>query len=163
MEMANLYHHYSDDPEADYAKAVEYVDFMKKIGATYMNLQAVMWRDKPYDRPLDEKTILAYAELSNRIGKLCRDNGLVACFHPHANTAIYKEEEIDLFVANTDPELVGFVLDTPHDLAHGRVQLLENMRCSLCHQDVDQIKKRCRWPMASSPWIRYVDFRGYKC
>ena len=38
LEMANLYHHYSNDPEADYAKAVEYVDFMKKIGATYMNL-----------------------------------------------------------------------------------------------------------------------------
>ena len=30
LEMANLYHHYSDDPEADYAKA-GYVEFMKEI------------------------------------------------------------------------------------------------------------------------------------
>src|SRR5690554_994904 len=76
LEMVNLYLHYSDDPEKDYAKAVEYADFMKKIGATYMNLQAVMWRDPPLDRPLDEKAVLAYAELSNKIGKLCKDNGL---------------------------------------------------------------------------------------
>ena len=27
--------------------------------------------------------------------------------HTHANTAIYKEEEIDLFLANTDPQLVS--------------------------------------------------------
>jgi inosose dehydratase len=107
LEMANLYHHYSDDPEADYAKAVEYVEFMKEIGATYMNTQAVMWHEKPYDRPLDEQAVIGYAELSNRIGKLLRENDLVLCFHPHANTAIYREEEIDLFLANTDPELVG--------------------------------------------------------
>ena len=42
LEMANLYLHYSDDPEADYQKAEEYADFMVAIGATYMNLQGVM-------------------------------------------------------------------------------------------------------------------------
>ncbi len=114
LEMANLYLHYSDDPEQDFKNAVDYADFMKKIGATYMNLQAVMWRDPPNDRPMDKEKILAYAELSNKIGKLCKENGLVACFHPHANTAIYKEEEIDYFLANTDPELVSLCLDTAH-------------------------------------------------
>lgn len=66
------------------------------------------------DRPMDKQQILAYAELSNRIGKMCKEKGLVACFHPHANTAIYGEEEIDLFLANTDSELVGICLGTAH-------------------------------------------------
>src|SRR5690554_1449935 len=42
LELVNLYYHYTDDPEADYQAAVEYAEFMRKVGATYMNLQAVM-------------------------------------------------------------------------------------------------------------------------
>ena len=30
LELVNLYHHYSDDPEEDYRKALSYVDFMEK-------------------------------------------------------------------------------------------------------------------------------------
>jgi len=118
LEMANLYLHYSDDPETDYQNAVRYVDFMKKIGATYLNLQAVMWKETPNVRPTDEKAILEYAKLSNRIGELCKEHGIIPCFHPHANTAIFKEDQIDLYLANTDPELVSLCLDTAHtDLA----------------------------------------------
>ena len=119
LELANLYLHFSDDPEKDYAKAEKFVDFMVKIGATYMNMQAVMWQDPPNDRPMDRDRILAYAELSNKIGRLCRDNGIIACMHPHANTAIYTEEEIDLFLAETDPELVSLCLDTAHTALAG--------------------------------------------
>ena len=78
LEFANLYLHYTDDAEADYQKAVDFVDFMGKIGATYLNLQAVMWKEPPLNRPLDEVKIKAYADLSNRIGQLCKDNGMVA-------------------------------------------------------------------------------------
>jgi inosose dehydratase len=114
LELANLYLHYSDDPEADYESAKKCVDFMKATGATYMNLQAVMWRDAPNDRPTDAARIEAYAALSNRIGRLCKDNGLVACMHPHANTAIFTEEQIDLFLKLTDPETVFLCPDTAH-------------------------------------------------
>lgn len=119
LEMVNLYQHFSDDAEADYKKAEFYVDFMKQIGATYLNLQGVMWNDDPAERPTDEATILAYADLCNRIGRLCRDNGCVACFHPHAQTPVYTQEQIDLLVANTDPELVGLCMDTAHTTIAG--------------------------------------------
>ncbi len=119
LEMVNLYEHYTEDPEADYQSAIGYVDFMKKIGATYLNLQGVMWHDEPFVRPLDADQIKAYAELSNRIGALCKENGLVACFHPHANTAIYTEEEIQMFCDLTDPELVGLCMDTAHTTIAG--------------------------------------------
>lgn len=168
LKMVNLYHHYSDDPEVDYQKAVEYVDFMKKIGATYLNLQAVMWEDAPNDRPTDEKAILAYAELSNRIGKLCKDNGMVACFHPHANTAIYKESEIDLFLENTDPELVSLCLDTAHTALAGMdcVEAYAKYfdRIAYVHfKDLDPDETvHPEWPMKRFTVLGYgtIDFKG---
>lgn len=119
LEMVNLYEHYTDDPEADYQSAVHYVQFMKEIGATYLNLQGVMWNEAPLDRPTDEAKIRMYAELSNRIGALCKENGCVAVFHPHACTPVYKEEQIDLFLELTDPELVSLCLDTAHTTLAG--------------------------------------------
>ncbi|MDD4796744.1 MAG: sugar phosphate isomerase/epimerase [Eubacteriales bacterium] len=119
LEMVNLYQHFSDDAEADYQKAVEYVDFMKKIGATYLNLQGVMWNDEPQVRPTDPAILKAYAQLSNRIGKLCAENGLVACFHPHAQTPVFSQEQIDLFLEYTDALYVGLCLDTAHTAIAG--------------------------------------------
>ena len=119
LEMANLYFHFSDKPVEDFEKAKEYVEFMKKIGATYMNLQAIMWHDTPHDSPIDKEAVLGYAKRSNEIGKLCKENGIKACFHPHANTNIYTEEEIDLFLANTDKEFVHLCLDTAHTVIGG--------------------------------------------
>ena len=119
LKMANLYQHYKDDDDLDYENAVKYIAFMKEIGAKYLNLQGTMWHDEPLERPLDREKILKYAALSNRIGQLARDNGIVACFHPHAQTAIYKEEEIQLFLDNTDPKLVSLCLDTAHTTIAG--------------------------------------------
>lgn len=168
LELANLYLHYSEDPEKDYQNAVEYVDFMKKTGATYLNLQAVMWEEKPNDRPTDEKRILAYAELSNKIGKLCKESNMVACFHPHANTAIFKENEIDLFLENTDPELVTLCLDTAHTVLAGMdcVYAFDKYadRIGYVHfKDVDpDVTVSPDWPMNRFCPLGYgtVDFKG---
>ena len=123
LEMVNLYHHCSgtspEDCENAYRKAVNYFDFMKKIGAKYMNLQASTWNEAPFDRPTDRDEILRYAEVSNRIGKAAKEEGIVPCFHPHANTHIFKENEIDIFLENTDPNLVWLCIDTAHTLLGG--------------------------------------------
>ncbi|HHT73017.1 MAG TPA: TIM barrel protein [Firmicutes bacterium] len=168
LELANLYLHFSDDPEKDYAKAEKFVDFMVKIGATYMNMQAVMWQDPPNDRPMDRDRILAYAELSNKIGRLCRDNGIIACMHPHANTAIYTEEEIDLFLAETDPELVSLCLDTAHTALAGMdcVKAFDKYASRLAYvhfKDLDPDESvHPEWPMKRFRTLGYgtIDFKG---
>lgn len=119
LEMVNMYEHFTDDSEADYQSAVKYVDFMKKIGAKHLNLQGVMWQEKPHKRPMDKGRIEEYARLSNRIAALCTQNGIKACMHPHANTNIFTEEEIDLFLSLTDPERVYLCLDTAHTVLAG--------------------------------------------
>ncbi len=168
LEMANLYLHYSDDPEKDYENAVAYADFMKKIGATYMNLQGVMWREAPNVRPTDSEAIRRYAELSNRIGALCAGQGLVACFHPHANTAVFSREQIDLFLSLTDPKLVGLCLDTAHTTLAGMdpVEAVKHFvqRISYMHlKDVDpDASISPEWPMARflPLGMGTVDFKG---
>lgn len=119
LEMVNMYEHYTDDPEVDYESAVHYVKFMKEIGATYLNLQGVMWNEAPLSRPTDVEKIKMYADLSNRIGKLCKDNGCEAVFHPHCCTPVYTEAEIDLLMELTDPKLVSLCLDTAHTTLAG--------------------------------------------
>ena len=119
LHMANMYQHFSDDNDADYEKAVAYVDFMKKINSDHLNLQGTMWREEPWDRPINKERLLAYAEVSNKIGKLCSENGIKACMHPHANTAVFTEEDIDFYAANTDPDYVYLCMDTAHTLLGG--------------------------------------------
>jgi len=119
LKMANLYQHYSDDDEKDYENAIKFIGFMKEIGAKFLNLQGTMWHDEPLQRPLDREKVLKYAALSNRIGQLAKDNGITACFHPHAQTAVYTQEEIQLLLDNTDPKLVSLCLDTAHTAIAG--------------------------------------------
>ena len=167
LEMVNLYEHYSDDPEKDYEKAVHFVNFMKQIGATYLNLQGVMWKDGPFDRPTDPEAIRGYAELSNKIGKLCRDNGMIACFHPHACTPVYTEEQVQMFCDLTDPELVGLCLDTAHTTIAGGdpVEVFDKFADRIVYvhlKDVDPTLAKGENPMLAFGALGTgtVDFKG---
>lgn len=119
LKFENLYFYFSNNPEKDYEEAEKYVKFMKATDVHYMNMQGVMWSDKPYQRPTNEETILSYAALANKIGKLCKENGIKACMHPHANTAVFTKEQIDVFMENTDPEYVYLCVDTAHTTLAG--------------------------------------------
>ncbi len=168
LELVNLYEHFTEDGEADYQSALGYVDFMKRTGATYLNLQGVMWSDAPNDRPTDPEKILDYAARCNRIGRLCKENGMVACFHPHANTPVFRENEIDLLMENTDPGLVTLCLDTAHTTLAGMdaVQAFRKFapRLGYVHlKDVDpDTSVSPEWPMNRflPLGLGTVDFKG---
>src|SRR5581483_11195719 len=50
-----------------------------------------------------------------RMARRTRDeHGLTLVFHPHCDAAIEAEPEIERFLADTDPALVGLCLDTGH-------------------------------------------------
>jgi inosose dehydratase len=119
VEMVNLYGHFKDDPEKDYATCVKQIDFMEQIGATFFNCQGSCWGEPPFDRPLNKETVMMYAELCNRLGAYAKAKGIQLCFHPHANSAVFAEDQIDYFVENTDPAVVGLCLDTAHTTIAG--------------------------------------------
>jgi inosose dehydratase len=58
------------------------------------------------------------ADVLNEAGRLCREQGVRACFHNHAGSYIETRDEFDRLLALTDPELVFIGLDTGH-LAYG--------------------------------------------
>ena len=54
-------------------------------------------------------------ETINRLAAMMREKfGLTLAFHPHADTHVETEEQIERFLDDTDPELVQICLDTGH-------------------------------------------------
>lgn len=168
LKFENLYFYFSNDEEKDYKEAEKYIAFAKAVGATHMNMQGVMWKDKPFNRPTDRDAILNYAQRSNRIGKMCTDAGIKACMHPHANTKIFKEDQIEIFVENTDPRYVYLCLDTAHITLAGMnapdAMKKFGSRVGYMHlKDIDpDPNAHPEWPMRRFLPLGYgcVDFKG---
>jgi inosose dehydratase len=64
---------------------------------------------------LDEAAFARLVATTHRVARIAReDYGLKLVFHPHAQTHVEHEDQIEAFLAATDPELVSIVLDTGH-------------------------------------------------
>lgn len=64
---------------------------------------------------LDEAAFARLVDTTTRIARIARnDYGLQLIFHPHAQTYVEHEDQIEKFLAATDPALVSIVLDTGH-------------------------------------------------
>lgn len=168
LKFENLYFYFSNDAEKDLEKAKQYLDFMQKIDAHYMNMQGVMWKDTPFLRPIDREGILRYAELANKIGRMCTERGIKACMHPHMNTLVFQEDQVDLFMENTDPDHVYMCMDTAHTTLAGmdapRFAKKWGKRMGYVHlKDVDpNPDAHPEWPMKRFLPLGYgcVDFKG---
>lgn len=168
LKFENLYFYFSNDAEKDLEKAKKYLEFMQKIDAHYMNMQGVMWKDTPFLRPTNRDGILRYAELANQIGRLCKASGIKACMHPHMNTLVFEEDQVDLFMENTDPEHVYLCMDTAHTTLAGmdapKFAKKWGKRMGYVHlKDVDPDQNaHPEWPMKRFLPLGYgcVDFKG---
>lgn len=59
-------------------------------------------------------------ETTHHVARIARHRfDLKAVFHPHAETHIEYEDQIERFLSDTDPELVGLCLDTGHHAYRG--------------------------------------------
>jgi sugar phosphate isomerase/epimerase len=81
------------------------IESAREIGAEYV---------VQYYAPFDgSEEILRYTDFFNRVGKLCREEGLVFIYHNHDHE--FKRYDgvygLELMLANTDPELVKSELD----------------------------------------------------
>lgn len=119
IPMVNLYGHFSGNSEEDYAKCIAQIDFAQKIGAPFFNCQAPCWNDEPFERPLNKPEVEKFAQLSNRLGEYAKAKGVLVCFHPHANSAVFSEEQIDYFLDHVNQDVVKLCLDTAHTTIAG--------------------------------------------
>jgi inosose dehydratase len=78
---------------------------------------------------LDDDGWQTLVRQNNELGKAMKEEyGLTAVFHPHADTHVETQQQVERFLDDTDPRYVGLCLDTGH-LAYRRadnVALIRN-------------------------------------
>ncbi|GAB97247.1 inosose dehydratase [Kineosphaera limosa] len=90
------------------------------VGAEYVVHLPPMFRDEKTGEYTDERTLTGaawdlYITNANRLGRMMKeDYGLQMVLHPHGDSHIETREDIDRIFTATDPEYVGFCLDTGH-------------------------------------------------
>jgi inosose dehydratase len=66
-------------------------------------------------RELDVEAWRTLVRQNNELGKiLSEEYGLTAAFHPHADSHVETQEQVERFLADTDPRYVSLCLDTGH-------------------------------------------------
>ena len=95
-------------------------DLLASLGGEYL----VLWDDTYFDLKTGKHVLPAQLdgagwerliEATHRSATLARDRfGLRFAFHPHCDTHVETEEQIELLLEQTDPELVSLCLDTGH-------------------------------------------------
>jgi inosose dehydratase len=110
VHAVSFYFYQRGDIEKDVAQVQNALDFLAACNVQRMSIQAT-GKKGGHATPEELKTVLAYL---GRIGKLCKPYGIVPCVHPHSNTMIMYENEVDFVLQNTDPELIAFGPDSAH-------------------------------------------------
>jgi len=90
------------------------------VGAEYVVHLPPMFRDEKTGAYTDDKVLSPeawnlYIKNADRLGKIMKDDyGLKMVLHPHGDSHIETPEDIDRVFQATDPDYVGFCLDTGH-------------------------------------------------
>ena len=107
--------------DAEIERALKKARFLKALGAGYLvaadagdeKRRAAAGHAGP-EVAMTPSELSALAEGLNRLGEKLKELGLELVFHNHVGTYVETEEEIERVLELTDPELVGWCLDTGH-------------------------------------------------
>ena len=96
-------------------------DLVGELGGEYLVLLPAAYRGEtgPPTEPrvLDAAGWRRFVETSNRLGRLAQERfggRLKVIFHSHADSHVETVEQVERYLDETDPALVGFCLDTGH-------------------------------------------------
>lgn len=115
-------------------RGLEKARFLKELGAEYLvaadsgdpgRLAAAGHAENA--PTLSEDQLRGVAQGLEELGRAVRDLGMTMVFHPHVGTYVETPEEIDRLFGRTDPALVGWCLDTGHQV-YGGADLLPLVR-----------------------------------
>ena len=85
-------------------------DFIRPLGATVFKINV---GNRPADGPTDAQ-LVTMAETLNELGRRTADTGIRLAPHPHIWGPLERPHEIARVRELTDPEFVGFTVDTAH-------------------------------------------------
>jgi inosose dehydratase len=115
------------DPQArsqEYDEAIITARFLSQMGCEWIVLSDALFvnenrsrragRIRPEDG-LNAERWQQFVANTNAFARRALDEfGLKTVYHPHVGAWVESRDEIERFLADTDPELVGFCLDTAH-------------------------------------------------
>ena len=97
-------------------RAVKIAEALPKLGCSILILASAGYSPRPGKAP--KRHYQRFCETVNEIARRVKKFGVKVVLHNHAWTLIESAEEVDIFMENTDPELVWAGFDTAH-LAYG--------------------------------------------
>ncbi|AXG82490.1 sugar phosphate isomerase/epimerase family protein [Streptomyces paludis] len=106
--------------EKTWAHVADIAALTQEMGAEHLVVIPSFWRDDKTGEVLEDSTLTPqqWRDLTaqtERLGREVRDRyGLSIVVHPHADTHIDSEENVNRFLDATDPDLVSLCLDTGH-------------------------------------------------
>lgn len=116
------------------ADARQVCDLITAVGARYLIILPEMFTDvePPYalnqDTALDDEAWRRLTSGMDELGRIIADEyDVTLAFHSHADSHVETQEEIERFLADTDPQHVPLCLDTGH-VAYGGGDNLELIR-----------------------------------
>jgi sugar phosphate isomerase/epimerase/SAM-dependent methyltransferase len=105
-----FYFHLNGKWDNDVEDVKKKLPFMAACDIHRMNVQAT----GVVGRPATQEELDYDLKAINAIAELAKEFDIIPCVHPHYNTTVMYESEIDFIMQNTDPELVAFGPDTAH-------------------------------------------------
>jgi inosose dehydratase len=105
-----FYFHLNGQWDNDVEDVKSKLPFMATCGIHRMNVQATGVTGRPATREELDYDLRAI----NAIAAMAKGYDILPCLHPHYNTTVMYESEIEYILDNTDPALVAFGPDTAH-------------------------------------------------
>ena len=112
-----------EDPEAwpEVERQVNgFGELLQPLGAKYLVLiddcYTNLFTGEPIKpKRLDDEAWKRLVDATNRVGQLVKERySLQVVYHPHANTHVEYEDQIEALLDQTDPDLIALCLDTGH-------------------------------------------------
>jgi inosose dehydratase len=109
----------ADRWEADLAEALKVSAVVEAMGAHYLIYLPEGYRDMQgndtYARELDSDDWHRMVTRMAEVGKIVKEeHDVKLVFHPHADSHVGRQDQVERFLADTDPSVVSLCLDTGH-------------------------------------------------
>jgi len=161
-------------------------DLVGELGGAYLILLPTAYRGEtgpPTEpRELDGEGWHRFVETSNRLGRLAQERfggRISVIFHSHADSHVETVEQVERYLDETDPALVGLCLDTGHyayrygdpiDLMRRRheripylhIKTLWEDRLRLVHEQDLSFPQAVQLGVFSEPQDGVIDFVAFK-
>lgn len=124
LELASSWHStffLTKNTEAELSNVEQSCTVLNEVGAKTINIaecsKSIHGEIKTplKDKPIcDKKDWNTLADCLNRAGEICNSYGISLAYHHHMGTCIQNEDEINILLSNTDPDLLSLCADTGH-------------------------------------------------